>query len=126
MSEEVAAAVFGNVGSLISFQVGIDDAKVLAEQFDEDLTSVIDIASLPKYQVYNRIMVDGLTSPVFSGKTLPPPEIDDNEDPEERAKKIRNFSRQRYSTPREKVEDKIMRWAKATDKKPKENKGKKK
>ncbi len=113
MSEEVAAAVFGNVGSLVSFQVGIDDAKVLSEQFDEERVSTIDIASLPKYQVYNRIMVEGLTSPVFSGKTLPPPEINMDETPEERMDKIRKFSRQRYSKPRAEVEEKITRWTRA-------------
>jgi hypothetical protein len=111
MSEEVAAAVFGNVGSLISFQVGIDDAKVLAEQFDEERIEPIHLASLPKYKVYNRIMVDGLTTPVFSGDTLPPPDNSDEEDPEVRAQKIVNFSRQRYAKPRESVENKIARWS---------------
>lgn len=110
MSDEVAAAVFGNVGSLVSFQVGIDDAKVLAEQFDEDRIEPIHLASLPKYKVYNRIMVDGLTTPVFSGDTLPPPDNSEEEDPEIRAQKIINFSRQRYAKPRESVENKIARW----------------
>jgi len=111
MSEEVAAAVFGNVGSLVSFQVGIDDAKIFSEQFDEERILPIDLASLPKYEVYNRIMVDGLTTPVFSGKTLPPPELTTEETLEERVEKIQKFSRQRYAKPREVVEDKINRWA---------------
>ncbi len=113
MSEEVAAAVFGNVGTLISFQVGIDDAKVFAEQFDEDRILPIDLASLPKYKVYNRIMVDGMTTPVFSGDTLPPPQIDleEGETLDSREAKVRNFSRQRYSKPRASVEDKILRWS---------------
>ncbi|MCF7846778.1 MAG: type IV secretion system DNA-binding domain-containing protein [Candidatus Gracilibacteria bacterium] len=121
MSEEVAAAVFGNVGTLVSFQVGIDDAKILSEQFDEERVTPINIASIPKYQVYNRVMVEGITSPVFSANTLPPPEITEPEDPEERMKKIRNFSRQRYAKPRSSVEEKIMRWTR-----PEENKRKKK
>ena len=115
MSEEVAAAVFGNVGSLVSFQVGIDDAKVFAEQFDEERILPIDLASLPKYEVYNRIMVDGLTTPVFSGKTLPPPELKLEESMEERVEKIRKFSRQRYAKPREQVEDKILRWSRSEE-----------
>ncbi len=111
MSEEVQAAVFGNVGSLISFQIGIDDAKVFSEQFDEEVILPIDLASLPKYEVYNRIMVEGMTSTVFSGATLPPPVIIDEEDPEVRREKVVKFSRQRYAKPREEVESKIARWA---------------
>lgn len=121
MTDEVKAAVFGNVGTLISFQVGIDDAKIIAEQFDEERTEPIHLASIPKYCVYNRIMVDGISTPVFSGKTLPPPEIDIDEDPEERREKIIKFSRQRYAKPREVVENKINRWAR-----PEEEKRKKK
>ncbi len=119
MSEEVCAAVFGNVGSLISFQVGIDDAKVLSEQFDEERILPASLAGLPKYKVYNRIMVDGITSEVFSGDALPPPKIESEEDPVMRMTKVRNFSRQRYATPRSVVEDKIIRWAR-----PEENKRK--
>ena len=127
MHEDVAAAVFGNVGSLVSFQVGIDDARVLSEQFDEDYVEPIDLASLPKYCIYNRIMVDGLTTPVFSSATLPPPNDTLDYDPEEQAAKIINASRNRYSRPREKVEEKIIRWTRPeTSKKDiqKEQKGK--
>lgn len=117
MSDEVAAAVFGNVGSLVSFQVGIDDAKVLSEQFDEDRILPAHLAGLPKYKVYNRIMVDGMTTPVFSGDTLPPPELLTDEDPEVRAEKIVNFSRQRYAKPQAEVEGKINRWSRGESEK---------
>ena len=113
MSEEVCSAVFGNVGSIVSFQVGIDDAKILSEQLDEERVLPIHLATLPKYQVYNRIMVDGMTTPVFSGNTLPPPKIDyaEGENLESRVKKIRNFSRQRYAKPKKIVEEKILKWS---------------
>ncbi len=122
MSEEVQAAVFGNVGSLISFQIGIDDAKIFSEQFDEERIEPIDLASLPKYCVYNRIMVEGLTTPVFSGKTLPPPELKDEEDPDERREKVAKFSRQRYAKPRSEVEEKIIRWSRPEEDKRKKTK----
>ncbi len=117
MSEEVEAAVFGNVGSLISFQVGVDDAKVFSEQFDEERVQPIDLVNLPKYTVYNRILVDGMPTPVFSGATLPPPELPSGEEVDERAQKVVNFSRQRYAKPRDQVEEKIARWARPEDEK---------
>ncbi len=127
MTDEVSAAVFGNVGSLISFQVGINDAKILAEQFDENIVEPIHLATIPKYQIYNRIMVDGLTTPTFSAKTFPPPDIDYGEETmEERIEKIRNFSRQRYTKPRDKIEEKIMRWSRSENEKKKSKKDKEK
>lgn len=113
MSDEVRSAVFGNVGSLVSFQVGIDDAKVLSEQLDEERVLPIHLATLPKYQIYNRIMVDGMTTPVFSGDTIPPPALvlAEGGTLEQRVEKIRNFSRQRYAKPQKMVEDKILRWS---------------
>ena len=125
MSEEVAAAVFGNVGSLVSFQVGIDDAKVLSEQFDEERVLPIHLASLPKYKIYNRVMVDGMTTPVFSADTLPPPNHETGEDVEERAQKIVNFARQRYAKPRAQVEEKIARWSRDEKEKREVQKGNK-
>ncbi|MCF7812155.1 DUF87 domain-containing protein [Candidatus Gracilibacteria bacterium] len=122
MSEEVQAAVFGNVGTLVSFQIGIDDAKIFSEQFDEERILPIDLASLPKFHVYNRVMVDGMTSPAFSGRTLPPPQFTEEEDPQERRDKVAKFSRQRYAKPREMVEEKIMRWARPEEEKRKKQK----
>ena len=124
MTDEVCAAVFGNVGSLISFQVGIDDAKVFAQQFDEERILPSQLAGLPKYKVYNRIMINGVTSEVFSGDALPPPNIKGTEDtPEERMIKIRNFSRQRYAKPRELVESRIERWSRQENDKRKKKDG---
>jgi hypothetical protein len=126
MPEEVAAAVFGNVGSLVSFQVGIDDAKILSEQFDEERVLPVDLVNLPKYSVYNRILLDGMPTPVFSSKTLPPPEIYLEADMtmEQRLEKLRNFSRQRYAKPREDVEHKIVRWSRSENEKQKSRKKK--
>ncbi len=117
MSEEVCSAVFGNVGSLISFQVGINDAKILSEQLDEERILPIHLATLPKYQIYNRMMVDGMTTPVFSGDTIPPPQLEatEGETLEQRVEKIRNFSRQRYAKPQKTVEEKIIRWSRGEE-----------
>tara|TARA_Y100000310_G_scaffold175693_2_gene175801 strand:- start:10019 stop:12697 length:2679 start_codon:yes stop_codon:yes gene_type:complete len=100
-------AVFGNVGTLISFQVGSDDAEVLSLQFEETVMPK-DILSLPKYHAYSRLMVDGMTNLPFSVSTLPPPKFEQDAG---RTEVIRKLSRERYAEKREIVEDKVNRWA---------------
>lgn len=100
-------AVFGNVGSILSFQVGSDDAEVLSQQFEE-MVSQKDILSLPKYHAYVRLMIDGIPSKPFSVGTLPPPKFETAED---RQETVRRLSREQYTEKREVVEEKISRWA---------------
>ncbi|MFH1670045.1 MAG: type IV secretion system DNA-binding domain-containing protein [Patescibacteria group bacterium] len=100
-------AVFGNVGSLISFQVGSDDAEEMSLQFEEMVTAK-DILSLPKYHAYARVMIDGVPSKPFSVTTLPPPVF--KQDPG-RVQTLRSLSRERYSKSRSEVEGKIYKWA---------------
>jgi hypothetical protein len=107
MPDEVRDAVFGNVGSILSFQVGYDDAEYLSQQFNEVVTAN-DLTSLNKYTAYLRLLVEGMPTKPFSIDTLAPPKIDDSS---ERIDKILKVCRQRYSKPREMVEDKIRRWS---------------
>jgi hypothetical protein len=100
-------AVFGNVGSMVSFQVGSDDAEDLSLQFEE-MVSPKDILSLPKYHAYIRLMIDGIPSKPFSVATLPPPVFEQDEG---RIDVLRQLSRERYAQKRADVEEKIMRWA---------------
>jgi hypothetical protein len=100
-------AVFGNVGTLISFQVGSEDAEEIADQFGDE-TLKKDIGSLPKYAAYLRLMIDGVTSKAFSVATLPPPLLDQDAGCVE---VIRKLSRERYSAKRAEVEGNIVRWA---------------
>ena len=106
MSEEVRSAVFGNVGTLVAFQVGYDDASYFESQFSEEVLAN-DIVALPKYQTYLRLMVDGMSSRTFSADTLPPPKLDE----ESRHEILIKLSRERYAVAREIVEDKIKRWS---------------
>ncbi|MBT4119485.1 MAG: type IV secretion system DNA-binding domain-containing protein [Candidatus Peribacter sp.] len=106
-STKLRDAVFGNVGTMISFQVGSDDAEVLSLQFEETVTPK-DILSLPKYHAYARLMVNGMTNLPFSVSTLPPPEFEQDAG---RVDLIRKLSRERYAEKREVVEDKINKWS---------------
>lgn len=108
MSEEVQAAIFGNVGSMIACQVGAEDAEIFSKQFAERILPV-DIINLPKYKCYVRLMIDGVSSNVFSANTLPPPKRKDNIAYAD-AENIVKVSRERYSKARDFVEGKIGQW----------------
>ncbi len=71
MEEEVRAAVFGNVGTMIVFRVGAYDAEVLEKEFAPTFTAE-DIVNLGFAQIYLKLMIDGISSPPFSATTLPP------------------------------------------------------
>lgn len=105
MDETTAAAVFGNVGSLLTFQVGAEDAEILATQFGDPAVAQ-DLQALPKYEAYMRVLIDGLPSRPFSIQTLSPkgPASDLR-----RAEIIRRASRRRYGRPLHDVERDIAR-----------------
>ena len=106
MEEEVRDAVFGNIGTLIVFRVGADDAEYLEKEFAPDFAAQ-DLVNLAKYNIYIKLMIDGLAGRPFSAETLSPfpkPEKSNEE-------KIIKVSRERYGTPRKIVEDKISRWS---------------
>lgn len=70
MEEEVRAAVFGNVGTTITFRVGPFDAEVLETIFTPEFTKE-DLVNLGQYQIYTTLMIDGVGSRPFSAVTLP-------------------------------------------------------
>ncbi len=105
MSEEVRAAVFGNVGTMMTFRVGAYDAEVLEKEFAPQFT-IEDLVSLGRFQSYLKLMINGVTSPPFSATTLPPfdkPIVS-------YAKEIVDYSRATYAKPRSAVEDEIKTW----------------
>ena len=106
LGDVVKAAVFGNVGTLIVFRVGAGDAEELVKEFTPTFTEE-DIVNLPKYEMYLRLMIDGITSNPFSAKGLPPLKVEEKTGNTE---KIIQFSRENYSAPRALVEERIMKW----------------
>ena len=72
-------AVLGNVGTMISFRVGSEDAAILAPAFSKfpGQLKPEDLTNLPNYTAYVRLLVDGSPSAPFSLSTLPPPAGDD-------------------------------------------------
>lgn len=107
IDETVRDAIFGNAGTLISFRVGAADAEELEKEF-EPVFTMNDIVNLPKYNVYLKLMIDGIAGDAFSATTLPPISIEDTKENEE---KVVRVSRERYASSRKEVEDKIRRWS---------------
>jgi hypothetical protein len=95
LTDTTAEAVWGNVGSIVSFQVGSDDADMLARQLGKFTGQIAPehLAGLPKYTAYARLLVDGMPTAPFSLRTLPPCETIDAE----RAMIIRRVSKRRFA-----------------------------
>jgi hypothetical protein len=109
MTEDVRDAVFGNVGTMITFRVGAFDAEVLEKEF-QPVFDAEDLVNLGFAQVYLKLMLNGVSSKPFSAKTLPPIEPDH----ESHRDKIRELSREKYGLPRETVEEEINKWHDST------------
>ena len=107
---KVRDAVFGNVGTIISFRVGAEDAEFLEKEFSPEFMAT-DFVNLAKYNIYLKLMIVGLAGRPFSARTLgPTPKLEKSN-----KEKIINVSRERYGTPRKIVEEKITRWAGLSD-----------
>jgi energy-coupling factor transporter ATP-binding protein EcfA2 len=70
MDEFVRPAVFGNVGTMIVFRIGANDAEMLENEFTPQF-EIEDLVNLGQYQMYLKLMINGLTSPPFSATNLP-------------------------------------------------------
>lgn len=100
VAESTLHAVFGNVGTLIAFSVGAEDAEIVARQLGGQL-SPTDVLSLPAYHAYTRLLIRGSPSKPFVLQTLPPAQR--RVDPR-RAEAVRRASRERYARPKARVE----------------------
>lgn len=68
LTPKIREAVLGNVGTTIAFRVGPEDARYLAREF-EPVFDAMDLANLPNYHVYLRLLVDGEPTQPFSAVT---------------------------------------------------------
>lgn len=103
LHEKIRSAIFGNVGTLISFRVGSTDAEYLSKEFYPNF-SASDLISLPKYSMYLKIMIDGATSMPFSAQTLPLASLNDSF-----KMSIINASKKRYAKQKIHVEAELLK-----------------
>ncbi|UFX83281.1 helicase HerA domain-containing protein [Candidatus Absconditicoccus praedator] len=107
IDEKIKNAIFGNVGTIISFGLGYDDSKIISDQFKNIITPQ-EIISLPKFKAYAKLAIDGVTYDPFSMETFPLPKPQQGEDTKQ---KIIKQSRQRYGKEKEKLEAYIKQWS---------------
>ena len=118
MPQEVRDAVFGNVGSIISFRVSADDAPYLAKYFAPTFEGE-DLIKLNNRHFIISMSIDGEKVPAFTALSLNIPESEGNYIPE-----IIQHSRSLFSSSRTEVEAEIRSWAELVRNKKKKKKQK--
>ena len=101
MTENVRDAVFGNVGTTISFRVSADDAPILVKQF-EPVFDASDLIQMNNRHFVISMIIGGEKAPAFSATTLNIPKA-----PTDNLDEIIKSSRNLYSRPRADVEAEI-------------------
>lgn len=104
LRDEIRKAVFGNVGSIVSFRVGPNDACFLEQEFGNGY-GANKFMELPNHQVCVKILENGQYGVPFTGTTLPPLQF-------KNGRKGANLlrSREKYASSRTDVERKIKQW----------------
>lgn len=71
LSDELRGTIFGNVGSIISFQLGAEDAEYMARELAP--VCAAEITGLDHHHIFVKRKIEGLTVSATSAETLPPP-----------------------------------------------------
>ena len=100
MSETVRDAVFGNVGTMVSFRVSADDAPILSKQFEPQFEPN-DLLQMHNRDFVINMVISGEKAPAFNAKTLtlPIPQTDNTGRIIENTR--RNYSRSRIEVEQE-------------------------
>ncbi len=115
MSEEVRAAVFGNVGTMVSFRVGAFDSEVLEKEYAPAFIAE-DLVNLGLRQIYLKLMINGVGSSPFSATTLNRPAMPLRNF----AKEVIDASRAQFARPRAQVEEDVIKWHEPIESAPRE------
>lgn len=101
LSDKIRDAVFGNVGSLISFRIGAKDAEFLAKHF-EPVFKETDLINIDNYEAYVKLLIKGETAKPFNVRMIKaePGNL-------EISKSAKEISERKYSRPRDVVEQEI-------------------
>ena len=103
----VQKTVFGNVGTIVSFRVGADDAAILANEYNPTFKER-DIINLGVREFYTKMSVNGEIREAFSGRTVNVPKVEND-----LTDQIIAASREKYCTPKEDVVKLLSKWDEA-------------
>lgn len=99
-------AVFGNVGSIMSFKIGAEDAEYMAKEYAPVLSEQ-DVIGIPNFNCYVKLNINNTTSRPFSLSTI----YDESGRNEKMASLIKEYSRMKYGRKKvfvdQEVEDRI-------------------
>ncbi|OGL79772.1 hypothetical protein A3J43_03485 [Candidatus Uhrbacteria bacterium RIFCSPHIGHO2_12_FULL_54_23] len=99
---KIKDAVFGNVGTMLSFRIGVDDAEIMAKQF-APVFGEYDVVNIERFNAYARLLINNTAARPFSMQTYPPTAGDAKV-----AATIRELSRLKYGRDRLVVESEIL------------------
>lgn len=99
---KIKDAVFGNVGTMMSFKVGAEDAEYLEKEYAPSLSQQ-DILGIANYKAYVKLNINNTTSRPFSIETLYDPNLKN----EKVAEIIHKYSRMKYGRKKEFVDAEI-------------------
>lgn len=107
LSPAVRSAIFGNVGTMVVFRVGAEDADTLESTFAPHCRST-DLQTIDRHMFYVKLAIrgSGVTRP-FHASSLPP--LTPRYATQKRERIIRS-SREQHGARREVVEERIRRW----------------
>lgn len=107
-NSKIRDAIFGNVGTLVSFRIGVEDSEVIAKQFAPNV-SEYDLMNIEKFNAYIRLLINNQAAKPFSLRCFPPvkgnPQL---------GEAIRSLSRLKYGRNKDLVEDNILKHFKTT------------
>ena len=106
IEEEVKNAVFGNVGTLVSFRVGVPDANFLQHEFAPVFTEA-DLTNIERFHVYMKTIVGNEPVPAFSMDLTKDVSVEEQMKNPQVAQMIKELSVLKFGKPREVVEAEI-------------------
>jgi hypothetical protein len=111
IDEEVKNAVFGNVGTMVAFRVGVPDANFLQHEFAPTFNE-IDLTNIEKYHVYIKTIVNNEPVPPFSMSLEKDMDAVKARMNPQLAEMVKQLSRLKYGKERDLVEEEMNKRAK--------------
>lgn len=101
-------AIFGNVGTKISFRIGVDDAEILTKEF-APVFGEYDFLNVPKFNCFVKLLIDNANPPPFNMGSYPHDELPINKKNIELSKTIKELSRLKYGKDKKIIENEIAK-----------------